>query len=77
MGKIPLPMNTLSVDQSLMTSLPPRRNSQPQFAESGRELASLSSQLKEANAALDASKRNTEGTLEEHTRMLEAVRKVG
>lgn len=66
------------VDQSLiMALLLPGRNSLRQFAESGRELASLSAQLKEANAALDASKRNMEGTLEEHTRMLEAVRKVG
>ncbi|CAM9257378.1 unnamed protein product [Ascophyllum nodosum] len=44
-------------------------------AESGRKLAALSSQLREANVALDASKRSMEITLEKHTNTLEAARK--
>ena len=48
-----------------------------QCAESGRKLAALSSQLREANVALDASKRSMEITLEKHTNTLEAARKVG
>ena len=47
-----------------------------QCAASGRELASLSALLSEANAALDASKGTMQATLAKQAKKLEAVRKV-
>lgn len=48
----------------------------PQSADAGRELASMSTLLTEANAALAASKGNMEAALAKHVVALDAARKV-
>lgn len=47
-----------------------------QCAASGRELASLSALLREANATIDASRGSTQATLAKHKEKLETARKV-